>query len=68
MLFRSKIQVPTLILQGAEDQEIRLDHVQSFAKEIPTAQLIVLSGLGHDAPAADPGTWNHIVLNFLREH
>jgi pimeloyl-ACP methyl ester carboxylesterase len=61
----ASIQVPTLILQGENDQEILLDHVKYIAKTIPTAKLVILSGVGHSAPVEEPGTWNRAVLDFL---
>jgi pimeloyl-ACP methyl ester carboxylesterase len=61
------IKVPTLILDGETEEEIRIDHVEAIAKAIPGATLIWLPGVGHYANIQTPNKWNSVVLDFLKD-
>lgn len=60
------IRIPTLILDGDEDDVVRIDHTIAIAKAIPNAELILLPGVGHKAPDTNPAEWNKVVLEFLK--
>ena len=60
------IRIPTLILDGDEDDVVRIDHTIAIAKAIPDAELILLPGVGHKAPDTNPAEWNKVVLEFLK--
>jgi pimeloyl-ACP methyl ester carboxylesterase len=61
----SAIHAPTLVLHGTEDRLFRLPHGEALAAEIAGARLIVLDGMGHEAPP--PPTWD-IVIPAILEH
>ncbi len=61
------IRVPTLILDGEQEQLVRLDHVQYLAKAIPGAELKILPGVDHFGPLIKPGMFNSAVLDFLKD-
>jgi pimeloyl-ACP methyl ester carboxylesterase len=60
------IKSPTLILDGEEEELIRIDHVKEFAQAIPDAELILMPGTGHSAPVERAAEFNKIVLDFLK--
>jgi pimeloyl-ACP methyl ester carboxylesterase len=45
--FLKKIQQPTLILWGAEDAWIPVEHAYRFRDQIPNSKLIVYPKVGH---------------------
>ncbi len=59
------ITVPTLILDGKEEEAIVIAHVVKMAELIPGAELTLMPGVGHFAMFATPEMFNSIVLNFL---
>jgi pimeloyl-ACP methyl ester carboxylesterase len=61
----SAIRVPTLVVHGTEDRMFALPHGESLAAEIAGAWLLVLPGMGHEAPP--PPTWD-VVVPALLEH
>lgn len=42
-----QITCPTLVIAGAEDEAVSLEHAQMLAQDIPGAQLRVIDGAGH---------------------
>ena len=48
----ARIQAPTVIVHGAADPLIRIEHGRDTAACIPGAQLLEIDGAGHDFPAA----------------
>ena len=46
-----KLQLPSLVIHGANDPLIPLACGQDTAKQIPNSQLRVFEGMGHDLPA-----------------
>jgi pimeloyl-ACP methyl ester carboxylesterase len=60
----SSIAVPTLVIHGAADPMLPLQHGQAVAAEIPGARLLTLAGAGHGVDRAD---WETIVRAIL-EH
>lgn len=59
------ITVPTLILDGMEEEAIYSEHALEMAKLIPTADLVLMSGIGHFAMWDKTEEFNHIVLDYL---
>lgn len=59
------IQIPTLILPGAEDQLIPLSEAQTLHAGIPTAYMEVIPRAGHLPNLENPAAFNQAVRNFL---
>lgn len=60
----SEIGVPLLAIAGAEDGAAPVDGMRQIADGVQHGRLVVLDGIGHQAPAEDPAT----VARLLREH
>ncbi len=60
-----RITVPTLILDGDNDEAIYTEHTKDLANLIPRAELILIAGTGHFAPLEKREEFNRIVLEFL---
>jgi pimeloyl-ACP methyl ester carboxylesterase len=60
------IEVPTLLLYGAEDQRSPQDVAQALHAKIPAAELVTLPGVGHVSNLEAPEAFNREVRNFLR--
>ncbi len=70
---RSKIatiKLPTLIIHGADDPLVLLEHGRDTAKIIPESELLIIEGLGHtmEAPGAWPQMIDRIALNAKKLH
>lgn len=61
------ITSPTLIADGMWEQVIDLTHVKAIARAIPGAELLLIPGADHYAPAAKPVEFNKTVLDFLKD-
>jgi pimeloyl-ACP methyl ester carboxylesterase len=59
------ITVPTLILDGDNDEGIFTEHTKELAALIPRAELILIAGTGHFAPLEKREEFNRIALEFL---
>jgi pimeloyl-ACP methyl ester carboxylesterase len=59
------ITTPTLILDGMLEEAIYVEHALEMAKLIPTADLLLMSGIGHFAMWDKTEEFNHIVLDYL---
>ena len=46
------IDVPTLVLHGAEDPLVDVSGGRATAQAVPDAELVVIGGMGHDLPRA----------------
>jgi len=62
------IKVPTLIMDGAEEELIRTDHAKEIFAAIPNAKLVMLPNVGHYAMFKKPELWNKTVLEFLKSY
>jgi pimeloyl-ACP methyl ester carboxylesterase len=58
-----EIDVPTLVIHGAEDPLFPLGHALALVQEIPGADLLVLEQTGHELPRA---SWDLVVPAILR--
>jgi len=61
----SQINLPTLILAGADDQIIPLREAQSMQALIPGARLEVIPEAGHLLNLENPVAFNQVIGNFL---
>jgi len=59
------IQVPTLILDGLQEEAIYPEHDLEMAELIPTADLVLMNGVGHFAMWEKTEEFNHIILDYL---
>ena len=59
------IQVPTLVLAGAEDPVISLEESESMARLIPGAKLVIVPDAGHLAPLENHQATDAAILKFL---
>jgi pimeloyl-ACP methyl ester carboxylesterase len=59
------ITVPTLILDGWDEEAIYPAHDYEMAELIPGAELTLMPNVGHFAMFATPEMFNSIVLNYL---
>jgi pimeloyl-ACP methyl ester carboxylesterase len=62
------IQVPTLIIHGAEDQLIPVTVAQYMHSAIPGSNLTVLPGTGHLLNREQPMLFNQALENYLSAH
>lgn len=58
-----RISVPTLIVHGAADAIVPVEHARSLAELIPDAELVVLDGVGHVPTMTRP---NDVVAAICR--
>jgi pimeloyl-ACP methyl ester carboxylesterase len=61
-----KMEVPTLILSGDEDEPC-LEPALFMKRTIPTAALITFPNAGHLINLEEPAMFNRIVLDFITE-
>lgn len=47
-----KIEVPTVVLQGADDPIVPVASAEDIASRVPNAKLRIIPGIGHDLPVA----------------
>lgn len=59
------ITVPTLILDGMEEEAIYVEHDLEMAQLIPNSDLILMGGVGHFAMWDKTEAFNDIVLDYL---
>jgi len=57
------LDVPTLVIHGADDPIFPVGHGEALAREVPGAELLVLEGAGHELPRRD---WDVVVPAILR--
>jgi 3-oxoadipate enol-lactonase len=62
-----EIQVPTLVIVGADDQPLIVQTADILASQIPGARKVVMEGLAHVPNMEKPAEFNQIVVGFLAE-
>jgi pimeloyl-ACP methyl ester carboxylesterase len=62
----STIDIPTLVVGGAEDSFTPPDELRAMAARIPHSQCELLASSGHVCAYERPGAFNHVVGEFLR--
>ena len=55
-----RLDLPTLVIHGAEDQLIAVSGGQATAEAIPGAELVVIDGMGHDLPRPCGRPWSSV--------
>ena len=63
--FLPRIQVPTLVVVGAEDAISPPAEMQTIAEKIPNAQFVVIPDAGHMTTMENPHAVNQTLLTFL---
>lgn len=58
----AEIDMPVLVIHGANDPVFPLGHAQALQREIRGARLLVLEGAGHELP---PASWDLVVPAML---
>jgi pimeloyl-ACP methyl ester carboxylesterase len=59
------IDVPTLVVGGAEDSFTPPDELRSLAAAIPLSRFELIDGAGHVSPFERPAAFNHVLGEFL---
>jgi pimeloyl-ACP methyl ester carboxylesterase len=59
----AEVDVPTVVIHGAEDPLVRPSWGRATAEAIPGAELLLIPGMGHDLPE---GAWPTIIDAFVR--
>lgn len=59
------IDVPTLLITGADDEIIAAPSSEAMAAAIPDSQLTVVPGAGHIVNMEEPGAFNAVLRSFL---
>ena len=59
------INVPTMVIHGADDVLLLPAHGEDTAKHIPNAKLLVLPGMGHNIPATLAPQIVELVADFI---
>ncbi len=59
------IDVPTLVVSGAEDTIIPPDEMRTMASAIRGSRFESIAGAGHVCPYERPAAFNHVVAEFL---
>ncbi|HET7037151.1 MAG TPA: alpha/beta fold hydrolase [Thermomicrobiaceae bacterium] len=60
------LDIPTLIVYGAETQRTYRQLTEAVAEALPGARLAVVPDAGHGSPADNPEAFNALLLDFLR--
>ena len=63
----AEIDVPTLIIHGADDQLIPLTEAEAMRDAIPRAKLVVIPDAGHLPNLEQIDTFNDVVTDFIVE-
>lgn len=61
-----QITVPVAVIQGENDEFIKLDHAQYIARTLKNGHFELLAGLNHFAPIEDPEIFNSCMLKCIR--
>lgn len=60
-----EIDVPTLVIGGAEDSLTPPEHMREWGHQIPRARLELIEGAGHVSNLEQPEAFNALLLDFL---
>jgi pimeloyl-ACP methyl ester carboxylesterase len=61
------IQVPVLIIWGAEDEVVPVAVGKKFKRDIPDAELVILPKCGHIPPEEEALKTNQLIAAFLKK-
>ncbi|MCD6230327.1 MAG: alpha/beta hydrolase, partial [Dehalococcoidia bacterium] len=59
------IKFPTLLIHGAQDQIVPVEHAQEACSLIPDAKIEVLDECGHCSQMEKAPEFNEVVMQFL---
>ena len=62
------INVPTMIIWGAKDPVIPIQHADQFVSSIKDCRFYRMDGCGHTPYVQKPEEFSKIVLKFLKEN
>ena len=62
----TEINVPTLVLSGAYDNEVSRQNSQNWAKGITNAKIVLFQESGHLVNIDEVDKFNQTVLDFLK--
>jgi pimeloyl-ACP methyl ester carboxylesterase len=62
-----QIDVPTLLVWGADDQRYQ-GGIDYMASKIPNARKVVIEGAGHAVNLYQPDAFNAAAVDFLRDN
>ena len=60
-----KLQIPTLVIAGDSDETIPLWHCETYAKEIPGAELAIIPNADHGLPQTQAQIMAKLIIKFL---
>lgn len=63
-----RVQVPTLLVRGAQSDLVSAESVQEFLAVVPHASYVDVSGTGHMVAGDDNDAFTSAVLGFLDRH
>ena len=63
----ASIDLPTLVVCGADDAISPSDEMQTIAEAIPGARFVEIAGAGHMAPVEQPDAVNAALADFARD-
>lgn len=63
-----QVDVPTLLIRGAESDLVSPESVQEFLAVVPHAGYVDVTGTGHMVAGDDNDAFTTAVLDFLRQH
>jgi pimeloyl-ACP methyl ester carboxylesterase len=61
-----RLNVPTLVIAAEADETIPLWHSETYANEIPGAQLQIVAGADHSLPQKHPTELAQAIQQFLQ--
>jgi pimeloyl-ACP methyl ester carboxylesterase len=60
-----RIECPTLVIQGEQDEHATAQHAVDIDDALPDSRLWLIPGVGHMPPQEVPENFNNMVLDFL---
>lgn len=60
-----RINCPTLVIQGEQDEHATAQHALDIAEAVPDSRVWLIPGVGHMPPQEVPKNFNQMVLDFL---
>ncbi len=63
-----RVTCPSLVVWGALDPLVPLEHGERYARMLPDARLVVISDAAHNVMADRPSEFNPVLMNFLDHH
>jgi pimeloyl-ACP methyl ester carboxylesterase len=61
-----KLQIPTLVIAGDNDETIPLWHCETYANQIPGAELAIIPNANHGLPQTQAEMMANLILKFFK--